>query len=357
MAQSLKKRYNAKKLQMLQEHVKAANAQLLKEEAAARLIVEVMSQEDLEKVSTIVQKMESIKSPQLPVLSKAIEQATTELNKYTGGGMLTKAWAKLKSLVGIDNPVVKVMTFADALERGFSQIPLILKNNLGNVKNIDTSKSLSTLLAEPQKTGSTKELPKDKEEPFTDDPVGSKWPGPASQNEADNVKVSGKLKIVADQMLKALTPAGIFGAFKKIPYIDTKALVQELVTAPINAIAPAIKKMQSGAKAADVANDMKGAVQGTGDAETKGAQPGQPPSGTTGGTAGAPTRSADATTPSQPGEQKPQSPGMQMAQQKAQARAKKLYDNIKNDFESEGVDEATAMKVMTILAYNEKLRG
>jgi hypothetical protein len=146
MAPTLKERYNQRQVQVLLERAKAADAQLLQEQRAARLLVEAMDQEDLNKVSAIIDKLNTVKSPELPVLSAAIEQAQAELNKYTGGGPITQAWTKLKSKFGVDNPVVKITTFADALERGFSQIPQILKNNGVDLAKADLSKSLSSLL-------------------------------------------------------------------------------------------------------------------------------------------------------------------------------------------------------------------
>ncbi len=357
MAQSLKRRHDVKKLIALQEHVKLANQRIIEEHRVAGLLIEVIDEEDLNKVSQIIDKLRSIANPQLPVLSKAIDVAVTELNKYTAGGPIAKAWSKLKTKVGIDNPVVKITTFADALERGFAQMPVIIKNNVGNLKNIDTSKSLSTLLAEPKKSGIEKTVSTDKESTFADDPVGSHWPGP-SQNEADGSAPTGKLKTVADQMLKALAPGGIFGAFKRIPYIDTKALVQELITAPINAVAPAVKKMQGGVHAADVAKDMQSQVTGTGGAETKGSQPGVQSNKSTGSTAGAPTENPDVTTPSSAGSEKPADPrGGSVGQQTTKKLEQTAVETLAKDFSKKaGVNYQLTLKVLSALNNSQKLR-
>lgn len=356
MAQSLKRRYDEKRLKALQEHVSSADKRLIEEQRTVNLLVEAMDEEDLNKVSQIIDKLRSISNPQLPVLSKAIDVAITELNKYTAGGPIAKAWSTLKSKIGIDNPVVKITTFADALERGFSQMPTIIKNNVGNVKNIDTSKSLSSLLSEPKKTGGTKELEKDKESTFADDPVGSHWPGP-SQNEADGTQPTGKLKIVADQMLKALAPGGIFGAFKRIPYIDTKALVQELITAPINAVAPAVKKMQSGVHAAEIAKDMQSQITGKGGAETKGSQPGAQATGSSGSASGAPPKDANVATPSSSGGEKPADPRGGAVSGTATKLDQKSVETLAKDFSKKaGVNYATTLKVLSALNNNAKLR-
>jgi hypothetical protein len=260
MSRSLKEQRQAR----LVERIVAADKQLLQEERVASMLLEAMNQEDLNKVDAIVQKLNSIKSPQLPKLTAAIEKAQAEINKYTAGGPLTKAWTKVKGAVGIDNPIVKVMTFANALERGFSQIPTILRNNGIDLKNVDLSKSLAALLAKPQATG-------DRAKP---DVLGSTELNPppeaapaTSQNEADS-QVEGKLKTVLTQLQKALSPGGIYGVFRKVPYINSQELAQELIQAPVNVFAQVAKKIQSGAKAADVAADLKGQIAGQGEEQT-----------------------------------------------------------------------------------------
>lgn len=363
MAQSLRKRLEVRRLTELRTKLSKAESAVLLEETTAKMLVEVMSMDDLKKVSDIIDKLRSIKSPKLPVLSKAIDQAEFELNKYTGGGPLDKAWTKLKGLVGIDNPVVKITTFADALERGFSQVPTIIKNNVGDLKNIDTTKSLSSILTNSATTTGTKsdeDLGKvgKTNGPFADDPTFSNWPGMA-QNEADGqVAVTGKLKNVADQMLKALAPGGIFGAFKKIPYIDTKALVQELVQAPINVIAPVIKKIQSGTHAAQIAQDMKQQITGAGEAETKADQKGAPETQAGQAQPGAPAKGSQASISSKTGEDTPPQPrgggSNTAADQKSMQTADKVYDSIKLDFG--GVDEKTVKSVLATLAHNGMLK-
>lgn len=373
MAQSLKRRYETKKLTQLQERVKKVDARIISEHRASQLLVEAMSDQDLQKVSDIIDKLRSIKSPQLPVLSKAIDQAEAEINKYTGGGVLTKAWTKLKTMVGMDNPVVKVSTFADALERGFAQIPMIIKNNVGDVKNIDTTKSLATVLSDPKSTGgkqlgrlgqkSDEELGKvgKTSSVFSDDPTFSEWPG-KSQNEADggsNVQLTGRLKSVANQMLKALAPGGFFGAFKQVPYVDMKALVQELVTAPIGTLAPIIKTLQTGTKAAMIAPDMKSQITGKGDDQAKAAQPGVQPTADAGSNISSPTKDATPTTATKTGAEKNTEPRggavNPEAQQKADAYADRLYSALKMDFN--GIDEKTVKSILSTLAYNGKLKG
>jgi len=311
MARSLKERYENKRILILKEKAKDVDRQLMVEERAARLIIEAMDTADLDKVTQIVQKLGTLKRPELPNLTKAIEQAETEINKYTAGGPIAKGWAKMKNLVGIDNPIVKVTTFADALEKGFSQIPQILKNNGVDLAKADLNKSLASMLVKtPTGQKSDKELakspvtgkevpdagkdkinvPKPKtgeksdadlgKSPFTGKSVPDKEDikvPEGVQNEAENATpIEGKLKNIVSQLQKALSPGGIFGAFKKVPYIDSASLAQELVKAPLNVFSQVAKAVQQGAKAAEIAPDLKSQITGQGGAETKGTGQGDP---------------------------------------------------------------------------------
>jgi len=353
MALSLKENYRAKRLGQATARARQVDARLLSEARAAQLLVEAMDEDDLATVTQIIQKLTTLKTPDLPKLKAAIEQAEAELNKYTAGGPLTKAWTKMKGLVGIDNPVVKVTAFADALERGFSQIPQILKNNGVDLKGADLNKSLAQALgrapASANKPGNNKvgaksdrqmakspvtgkSVPKDKsykvprrlsgtsegvvneDEGDSDVDIsalkgglsgGDGGSGPPTISVPNKPAAAGgkaadeKVKSIAAQLQKALSPGGIFGAFKKVPYIDSATLAAELVRAPLRAFSQVAKRIQQGAKAADVAPDLKDQAQGQGGAETKGtgeAQPAKPSAQTaTSQPAKAPTATTDDT--------------------------------------------------------------
>jgi len=413
MAPSLKERYDGRKLQQLQERAHVADAQLLKEHRVTVLLLETMDAEDLNKVEAIIDKLDTIKAPELPHLSAAVEQAQAELNKYTGGGPLTKAWTKLKSFVGIDNPVVKITTFADALERGFSQIPQILKNNGVNLQKADLTKSLASMLSAPAPTGKKTDkqmaadagMGKGGDKEKTDIPgqvpggthgdehknvtgaaddddtdyagavkaaAGGNKPGtaplpPQKPNEPKHTggqspppKQKGKkpmpykgpgssgngfsddqnnwfkkgnnegveeldeaqppkapsgeqkMKAIADQIRKALAPGGIFGAFKKVPYIDGATLANELMQAPLKVFSNVAKKIQAGAKASEVAPDLKSQVQGQGGEQTQHAA-GEDPVKQTGQTQpGQPTKPGIAPTgTTDTGQSPPKGPGQQ----------------------------------------------
>ncbi len=347
MARSLKQRYQSrKKVDLIRERVKGIDKQLLVEQRAADLIVEAMNQQDLDKVSAIIEKLTGMKSAGIEVLNKAIDAAIADVNKFTGGGPLTQAWSKMKQLVGIENPVVKVTTFANALEKGLGQIPQILKNNgidVAALKKASVGDSQMTLADAIKKMqapktgtsdrdlGSSKEIPtqtqglqnedaksdaeREKEKRAALDKLDMKdthsgsaldkldakhnetkperkastpsmdavnkaakgagindpdstsksatqqEPAPADKKK-DPTKIEGTLKNIVDQITKALAPGGIFGAFKKIPYIDGAELAQGLVNSRISAFAGLVKAANAGPKTSEVAADLKASMQG-----------------------------------------------------------------------------------------------
>lgn len=308
MAKTLKQRYENKKVQNLQERIRHVDNQLLREERTANLIIEAMDEEDLKKVSQVIDKLRTLKGKGLPSLDTAIEQAEAELNKYTGGGAIAKAWGKLKSKVGIDNPVVKIMTMADALEQGFKQMPVILKNNLGDMEQL--------------KTQSDKTID-------------------------DLVTDAGKKKTLVANIVKALSPKGVFGSFKKLPYLDRDVLASDITATKLSSLAPLIKAGTSGVSPQEVASDLKGIASKGGETQTKstvGGEPGQEPSKAAGGSPGKPS------TGSSKGQAAPQQ-GSDSA-----AIAKKVYDDIRSDFEGSGSDEKTVLSILKTLADNDKLK-
>lgn len=320
MPKTLKKQYEVRQVRTLHERVRTADAQVLAENRLSTLLIEAMDEEDLQKVSAIIDKLNKIKSPELPKLTAAIEQAQAELNKYTAGGPLTKAWTKLKSLAGVDNPIVKITTFADALERGFSQIPTILKNNGINLKNADLSKSLATVLSTPNGQRNHEErgsLNMSSAAADTSDTVDTAAEGVT--NEA-TINAQNKLNSVVNQLRTALSPGGVFGVFKKVPYIDSATLAKELVAAPLNVFSRIAKQIQSGTKAAEVAPDLKQQVTGAGGAETKHTA-GETPTKQTGqtqpSTSPKPTTSTNPSTPTGQDTPKPQGGGANLDPQKA----------------------------------------
>jgi hypothetical protein len=58
----------------------------------------------------------------------------------------------MKGKMGIDNPLVKVMTMANALEQGFKQLPMILKNVVGSQEDLYTNSGMSIAELVPDET-------------------------------------------------------------------------------------------------------------------------------------------------------------------------------------------------------------
>lgn len=265
MSQTLKERYETKLLNETVERATKADSILIAENRTATVIVEAMNQQDLKKASDVIDKLRTLKGKSVGTLDMAIDKAIAELNKYTGGGPLTQAWAKLKTKVGIDNPLVKIMTFSNALETGFKQIPTILKNNLGEITPEMSAKSANDVIQD------------------------------------EDVKTN-----VSNNILKALSPAGIFGAFKRVPYVDNmKILVQDMLSAPLKNLNDLVKITASGPQTAEIAADMKDVAQGQGDVETKGTLQGQQTTPAGQSVPPAPAKGADMTTGTAPTGQKP----------------------------------------------------
>jgi len=306
---TLKQNYKFRKLHLLNERVKLINEQMINENATAVLLIEAMDDEDLQKAGAVIDKLRSLKGKGLAYLDSSIEQAEAELNKYTGGGPIAKAWSKIKSKVGIDNPLVKIMTFANSLEMGFKQFPMILKNSIGQITPDLGEKTLNDIITdETKKTNLT------------------------------------------NNMLKALSPKGIFGAFKIIPFIDSKQLVADLMSVKLKDLNTVVKATTSGAQSSDIATDMKDSISGQGSAETKGSAQGQETKSSSHPTGTTPAKSSTTTGGTTPVGQTP------FRQDKnTEDLAKTVYKDMYSDFGD--VDEKTAMSVLSALANNNKLKA
>lgn len=307
MVQNLKSRY-AKRHQ-INENIRKADRQLLVENRTATLLIEAMDEGDLQKASAIIDKLRAVKGKGVKSLDAAIDSAETQLNKYTAGGPLTKAWTKMKNVVGINNPLVKFMTFANALETGFKQMPTILKNNLGGIDiNANQDKTLTQLITDPDKQ-----------------------------------------KITSDNMLKALSPKGFFGAFKKVPYVDKNTLVQDLMNVPIKNLASVIQQINSGPSSDQIATDIKDvATQKNGnvaDTGTTGSQPSQDAAATQ-GTSG--TKDTTKTSPTAGTGETPDRPTGNVIDT--------VYKQLSNQLVDAAGNEQRAKAILKLLADEGKLK-
>jgi hypothetical protein len=364
MAQSLKERYEARKLKHLKEQLIVVDDQLLKENRIANLITEALDQEDLDKVSAIIQKLDAIKNAagdDMKTLVNGIEQAQAEINKYTAGGPLTKAWTKLKNIFGIDNPVVKIATFASALEKGFKQLPQILKNN--GISEDDLKKDLNddnqltlrdAIIKQYAKkpdaiTNALKKTIPNKNENINQDANdtnsnnnANKGPPTIDPTElakaSENPKVAAKIKTIIAQLQKALSPGGIFGAFKKIPYVDSSAMAQDLLNAHVSRLVAISKAVTTGPQSSEVASGLKDKITGVGKTET------------------------EKTGESKPTGQKPQTEPNEKRSGGTDVNNRKLEDEHVKELsrfvaKQTNVDPETVHKILVVLNNNQKLRA
>ena len=235
---TLKEQYEKRRIKNLQERIKFVNARMLKENYAAELIVEAMDKADLDKAAQIIDKLKKMTGKGLKTLDNAINTAIGEINKYTGGGPIANAWTAIKSKVGIDNPLVKMMTFANSLETGFEQVPIIIKNNVGEVSKDNIEKNLMYVIG--------------KQEPGVEDTVQK-------------------------NLVKAFRPKGIFGSFRKVPYVENMDdFVWDLMNAPLKNLNAVVQQSGQGTSSDEIAKDLKDVASQAGDAETKGTQPAEP---------------------------------------------------------------------------------
>lgn len=308
---TLKKQYDRKQLQTIHERVQGIDTQLLNEQTTSRLLLEAMNDDDLKKASAIIDKLRSVKGKGLKHLDNAISTAEAELNKYTGGGPLVKAWSKIKNKVGIDNPLVKILTFANALEQGFKQLPIIIKNNVGQLTPDMDEKTLTELIPDEDKK-----------------------------------------QVLINNMLKALSPKGIFGVFKKVPYADKETLVNDLMSVPIKNLNIVVRQTTAGPQSDQIAGDIKDTATAQGSVETKNATPAAAPVGSEPPTPGSVPKGTTAGTPSTPAGQKPMRPNTG----NGDIIAKKVYDDIEGDFADLGIDQKTIMSIIKTLADNGKIK-
>lgn len=297
-----------------ESQVLSERRQLIHENNRAQLLIEAMNERDLQQASAIIDKLRKLKGKGLKSLDSAIEQAETQLNKYTSGGPLTKAWTKMKGVVGINNPLVKFMTFANALETGFKQFPTIIKNSVDADLNANLDSSLAQLVPDEDKQ-----------------------------------------KALINNMMKALSPKGFFGAFKKVPYVNRQDLVQELINVPIKNFAAILQQMNSGPNTQQVAGDLKDTATASGGVDTKGSEPAEPGKGTAG---------TNGTSPAKPpvGAQQTTPTGEKTQTANSKAASGKIIDAIMKHYGTTipaeyGISDKTFKGILNVLAADGLLNA
>lgn len=183
---------------------------------AANVLIEALDEESLRQVSQVIEVLRGLKKFNLPSLTGGIDKMIKELNAYSGGGGVAKAWEKLKSKMGADNPVVRAIAFASALEGGIMQLPNIVKNNVeveADPEDLEKfgDKTLTQILTQPEGAGQ-----------HADAGVGEN-----SAAAFENLK-----KI----MTKALVPKGRYSVLGFGSYVKQGALVKDLTNTPLKVL-------------------------------------------------------------------------------------------------------------------------
>lgn len=233
---TLQQKYQEKKLQETVNRAQMAS-RFIRENRSdyyARLLIEELSQEDLDKATEVIEKLRKFediaKTGNMPTLANALKKAQEEVNKYTGG-----EGSKMKqNIMGLfskskgNNPITKSLALASALEQGLKQIPQVLKNNIKDYdKGDNAKKTLQDLLGSDQKAQ----------------------------------------KVVSDTLKKAFVPKGIFGKiFGKIPYMENpeKFVAELMSSATPKALAELFKANDAGPQTAEIAQDMQQTIAASG---------------------------------------------------------------------------------------------
>lgn len=303
---TLKEKYNHNRINVVTKKIRLIDEITLKENKSAQLIIEAMDEKDLNAATQVIEKLRRLKTKNVAALNVAIDAAEAEINKYTGGGPLTKAWSKLKGVVGFNNPLVKYMTFANMLEAGFRQIPTIIKNNVGDIQVTDTDKSKSL---------------------------------------NDLVTDETKKKTLINNMLKALSPGGLFGAFKKVPYVNKQELVNSLMSTPVIDLSEMVKIINGGgADSQQIAQDMKDIASSGSGTTTKQTEPEQSPEKGQKTTPGSLTKSTGTTEPTKPGEE------ASISAPNKNVKIKQAYQKIGNKLKAMLGNDKKTLEVIKLLS-------
>lgn len=352
MANTLKERHVSRRLKSLGNRLVEADQRILHERQVERrliVLVEAMSEEDLTKVSGVIDKLRAVQAGAQAsgALGDVIDRALMDLQKITGGE--ETLGQKFLSLISQgDNAKVfkNAMGLVSALETGFRLMPQLLKNMIGPVKggSDQAGKTVADLLM-------GEGLLRERGEAELGDPrIETK---PVTGAEADKTsKGSDKMELLVKNISKAMKPSKWWGlASGKIPYIDDPdALVTDILNSvPVGNLMQVVQTISSGPQASNLAQDVAG--PGTG-GETQGSE----------GTQQTSVAQAAAGTEKSQASNEPRAtpPGAAAASKtKAPSRTGVSQEWIA-DFsgyleKKTGVDRGSIDKIMSVLAANGKL--
>jgi len=224
MAKTLKEKYSSKKLDELSTKVRNAELALTEgnKDSHAKLLIEALDEDEYKKATEVIEKLKKLKDAakdaEMDLLFGAIDAIIKEINKYTGGGDLARLGGKISSLFSktpAKNPILAGLAMAEVLEKGFELLPTILKNNISDI-----------------------ETNKEKQKMSLDDAV--------KDDEALKKNILTNLE-------KAFVPSGKFGkVFGKIPGIDNKKLITDLMSATPEKLMGFKKLLEAGPQVDDL---------------------------------------------------------------------------------------------------------
>lgn len=332
MAGTLKEQYEAKQVRRLQERLGPIDRKVMSElkwDARDQLIFEAFDKQQMAAAVDIIKKLKAIDFGALTSLAQARDAAVNDVTKVLAGD---KSQGLIRKIVGLfksdkENPLVDVLAFSQALNNFFGQFSQYI-TALGGGKD--------------------------------DQALGTIVTGKSPEELADLNAIKGlggeekkKLGDLQKVILNGFKPEGALANLGKNwidKYMKGKKGLQMLAQ---DMLKMSVKDLTN--IGTNVTNSLKNA-DAVGQAAAGAAQQGAVAS--TGSTGAGATGSAEAGQGSKGTKSGAVAPGAQVAPGAAGPGddvAKKVYDDIKADFE--GADEKTVMSILQTLAHNGKLKA
>lgn len=242
---SLKENMRRKNKRVLQEKLKKFD-NLLNETKKNQILTEAMDENDLRRVSQIINKLRIMQNyaKDSRLLRQSIDDALNDLQEITGSE--TSLGQKFKNALGLgkNTKIFKdTMALVSALESGFRYIPTILNNMIGSVQSDSEDADLPAIEIIYNQT---------------------------SNDQTGNSSYK-KINILVKNISKAMKPSKWWGlkTGDSVPYVsDLDKLVHDMMsTTPVKNLMHLVKTISSGPQAStlaqDVANGGGGETSGT----------------------------------------------------------------------------------------------
>lgn len=208
MSQTLKERHEKRqRLNVLIEKTIKIDKKLstLSEGKGTKTLLEAVDEAELRRAAQVLDQLEKLKTSNLNNLNNAIEQASSDVNKFVGGdqGLLKKGINWFKKQLGLKDPIHKTLGFVNAIKNASNQLPTIVKNNLGTVRSDNAEKTLSDICP-PEKR-----------------------------------------QTLEKTLLKSLTPTGTYAKLMGLPYGKAADIVQDIMGAKISELSTVMKQINA----------------------------------------------------------------------------------------------------------------